>query len=299
MSVPFRLSSVRRAVVAPAASPVWRVRIGTYWPVGLGLVVVAVPSAGDLFALAWQDDVGPLEILVALVSAVLLVRAWPAMRAAARPAPAAIGLPLLALALVLHILGRLAGYVLVESAGAYAALLATLYLLIGVAAMRPHAFILLYPILSLPLEPALRPATVGLRFTICRCAVALLHACGYPVGAMGQVIFVDSYALALEDACSGMASLFTLSAVGLLYVYLQRGARGRYLAATFAVSIALAILANFARVCILVLMTHYLGDGVAQSLFHQATGLVMFAIALGGVMLFDRLAWPLQRRARG
>lgn len=263
-------------------------QVGRSWPVGVGLALLAVPALIDLTSVAWDDTIGPLECLVALVSAVLLLRVWPALRAKGRPGAAVIGWPFLLVAIMAYIGGRLTGYVLAEGGGAYLALIATLYLLVGAAAMREHGFVLLYPILALPLEPALRPETVGLRLMICRAAVALLHLFGYPVGAVGQVIFVDSYALALEDACSGMSSLFTLAAAGLLYIYLQRGARTGYLALTFAVLIVLAVAANFVRVCMLVLMTHYLGDGIAQSLFHQATGLMMFAIALGGIMLFDR-----------
>ena len=266
--------------------------IAAFWPICAGGAAIAIPTLRHLAEVAWQGTMGPLEFTVSVIAAALLVQAWPIMRAPGAAGSLRIGLPMLALALATYVVGRIAVYLSVEAIAAYAALVATLYCLVGMPGLAAGWFPVLYPVFALPVEPALRPATVGARLLICEGSVAALHALGYAVAGAGQVIFVDSYVLALKDACSGLSSLLTLSAVGMFYVYALRGPQPRYCAAALMAMIVLALAANFTRVVILVLMTHYLGDAVAQSWFHQAAGLAMFLIALLGVILFDRLAWP-------
>jgi exosortase/archaeosortase family protein len=51
----------------------------------------------------------------------------------------------------------------------------------------------------------------------------------------------------------------------------------------------IAILANLARVIILLLITHAWGDAVAQGLLHRGAGLMMFLVALAGLLASDAL----------
>jgi exosortase/archaeosortase family protein len=98
--------------------------------------------------------------------------------------------------------------------------------------------------------------------------------------------------LAVEEACSGMNSLFSLSAIGLVYVYLRRPGRYLYYALMMAPIVGFAIFSNFVRIAIVVLLTHTFGDAVAQSILHEATGFMTFSVALGGVIALDALIGP-------
>ena len=62
--------------------------------------------------------------------------------------------------------------------------------------------------------------------------------------------------------------------------------------------IGFAVMGNFVRVCILIALTHYFGDAVAQSYLHETAGLVTFIVALLGVMALDAVAAPVVLRAR-
>ena len=53
--------------------------------------------------------------------------------------------------------------------------------------------------------------------------------------------------------------------------------------------IPIAIIANILRIIILVLLTYFFGDGVAQSFLHMAAGLFLFASSLALVFLIDHL----------
>jgi exosortase/archaeosortase family protein len=57
-----------------------------------------------------------------------------------------------------------------------------------------------------------------------------------------------------------------------------------------------AILANFVRVLLLILITDFFGDAWAQGFLHGFAGMVMFAVALLSIFGIDRLAVPVRRR---
>jgi exosortase/archaeosortase family protein len=103
----------------------------------------------------------------------------------------------------------------------------------------------------------------------------------------------------VEDACSGMNSLIGLIAISLFYIYLARNASWRYSIFLVSLVIPIAILANIIRIIILVLLTYFLGDGVAQSFLHVTAGLFLFAIALLLVFAVDSLVSRFLHRRRG
>jgi hypothetical protein len=53
-------------------------------------------------------------------------------------------------------------------------------------------------------------------------ATQLLYALGYPVGRIGVILTWGQYQLLVADACAGLNSMFTLEALGLLYMNLTR-----------------------------------------------------------------------------
>ena len=84
-----------------------------------------------------------------------------------------------------------------------------------------------------------------------------------------------------------MNSLISLSEIGLFYIYIRRSPPGRWYFFYIPLIILFAVVGNFARVIILVLLTHFYGDAVAQGYLHETAGLVTFTVALLGVILVD------------
>src|ERR1700759_5111010 len=101
-----------------------------------------------------------------------------------------------------------------------------------------------------------------------------------PVSREGVTIHVGAYQLLVEDACSGMNSLIGLTAISLFYIYLLRGASARYAGVLTLFVIPIAIVGNILRIMILVLLTYFFGDAVAQGFAHFTAGIFLFAIAL-------------------
>jgi exosortase/archaeosortase family protein len=63
--------------------------------------------------------------------------------------------------------------------------------------------------------------------------------------------------------------------------------------------VGVAMAANFLRVLLLILITYHLGDAAAQSFIHEAAGITLFAFALSGMFVLDKLLSPLRARMFG
>ena len=118
---------------------------------------------------------------------------------------------------------------------------------------------------------------------------AALGGVGYPVARVGVTIYVAQYQLLVEDACSGMNSLIGLVAISLFYIYLLRNASWKYSLFLICLVIPIAILANIIRIVILVLLTYFFGNAVAQGFLHETAGMVLFGTSLLLVFVIDNL----------
>ena len=239
---------------------------------------------------SWSTEQGAHGPIVLAIAAWLFARRWPAMRAEAKPGSALLGGALLTAMLLAYMICRIVGSIVLESAAAYGALLATLYLFVGAKAMRQAWFPILYFLFVLPPPGSLvATATQPLRLEISAAAVSLLAWLGLPVAQSGLIIYIDQYALEVKAACGGLNSIISLSAIGLFYTYVRHGADLAYMAAFSVVIVGMAVLANFVRVLLLVLITYYLGNDAAQGFLHQFAGMTMFVVALVGTMALDAL----------
>ena len=113
------------------------------------------------------------------------------------------------------------------------------------------------------------------------------------------MLTVGQYQLMVADACAGLNSMFTLEALGMLYMNLMRytsAARNIMLAVAL---IPIAFFANIGRVMILVLVTYFFGDAAGQGFVHGFAGMVLFLIALMLMLAFDKLLNVFFRPKRG
>ncbi|MEL7491509.1 MAG: exosortase [Pseudomonadota bacterium] len=126
----------------------------------------------------------------------------------------------------------------------------------------------------------LNALTAPLKQSISDIVSSGLYLAGLPVAHSGAVITAGQYQLLVADACAGLNSLISLSAVGAVYLYAVKRKSVLANAAVMLTAIPIAILANIIRVAILVLLTYFLGYDIGQGFLHHAAGLVMFAFAL-------------------
>jgi exosortase len=117
---------------------------------------------------------------------------------------------------------------------------------------------------------------------------AVLDAFGVDHLVAGNVIEIDGRKLLVEQACSGINSLFSLLACTLFLVLLTRRGwvRGGLL---LVAAIGWVLVANVARVVIVALLETRTGVTAATGWRHEALGLLLFALAVGLLLSTDQL----------
>lgn len=265
----------------------------------VGLALVVAPTMIFVAQQSWSTEAGGHGPIVLATGLWLAWRLWPGARTVARPAAWGRVVLLLTITLPLYVLSRIGQVVEVQGYAMYAVVLTVLYALIGRAAMQRLWFPLLYLTFMFPLPDTIMAVVTGsLKIMISKAAVSFLYAFGLPIGGAGVTIQVGTYQLLVAAACSGINSILALTAISLFYVYMRHQADWRYAIMLMALIIPVAIFANWIRVLILILLTYYAGEAVAQGFLHNFAGLTMFAVALLTIFGFDSVLEPLWRRAR-
>lgn len=271
-------------VPTPKAPSAWV----THWPLLLGFAVMAVPTVNLLGKQVWTRESSAHGPIVLATGAWLVWRQWPAIRAEAKPgSPWFVGAVVLA-SFVLYILGHSFDFISVETAGLYGVGLGILLALAGLTAMLKNWFPLFYLGFCVPPPDWLiAQLTAPLKQFVSYVATSSLELAGLPIQREGVTIFVGQYQLLVEDACSGMNSLVGLFAISLLYIYLLRGSYLVYSLVLSGVVIPVAIVGNILRIMVLILLTYFFGDQVAQGFAHFAAGIFLFGVDLLLVFLID------------
>lgn len=268
-----------------------------FWALAIGLATLAIPSLISLAQEAWTKEAGVHGPIVMATGIWLLVRSWPEISTLAVPGRVWLGSLGMLIALPIYILGRAFGFISVEIAALLLLLLAVAYLYIGAAALKRIWFPIFYMGFVVPLPGwFMDQITAPLKVFVSWSATHILSFVGYPIVREGVTLYVDQYQLLVEDACAGLNSIISLTAIGLFYIYLLHNASWRYAMLLFVWIIPAAIFANLIRVMLLVLITYHFGNAAAQGFLHSTAGLVMFVAALLGVFLVDKLMDPIRRR---
>lgn len=258
-----------------------------------GYALLYGPTFHELARTIWAtDEQGHGPIILGLSAVLLVLRRQALVAAATAPRPW-VGWPLLVLALLVFAFG-LAQDIIMFQTGSQIPLLAALLLLFGGwGALRAAWFPLFFLLFMVPLPEALVAAVTGpLKSAVSAVASQLLYLGGYPVGRSGVVLTVGQYQLLVADACAGLNSMFTLEALGLLYMNLMRYTSAARNVTLAVLLVPVAFVANVVRVMILVLVTYHFGDAAGQGFVHDFAGVVLFLVALVFMLMLDHaLGW--------
>ena len=277
-------------------------RMRAAWPavvVGAGLVAMYAPTYRDLATGLWDTEAARHGPLVALVAAWLFWRRRAdILRAPARPSDGP-GLALLGLGLAAYVVGRSQQIPLLEVGSQLPVLAADLLLVRGAYALRAAAFPLLFLAFLIPLPGIFVDAITGtLKQWVSLVVEEILFRGGLPVARSGVVLTLGQYQLLMADACAGLHSLISLTALGLLFLHLV-GRRGvLHNALMVAAILPIAFAANVVRVLALALVTYHLGDEAGQAFLHDVAGFLVFAVALAALFAIDSLLRRILPRSR-
>ncbi len=257
---------------------------------GAGLAAMYLPTFWMLAHSVWATDEQGHGPLILGACAWLLWDMRGAMFARGGQAAPLRGLLVLMVAVVAYAVGRSQQVPELEVGSLLLSLTASLLLLCGVQGLRVAWFPLVFLVFMVPLPGALvQFLTMPLKSAVSVVAEQALYLMGYPIARTGVTLTIGQYQLLVADACSGLNSLFTLEALGFLYMKLMN-----YTSKTRNVILGLAIVpisfvSNVTRVMILVLVTYYFGDAAGQGFMHGFAGMVLFVVALSLTYGLDRL----------
>jgi len=257
----------------------------------LGLIGFLYHGILAALVLDWWNDPNFSHGFVIPVFSLFVV--WQQRKRLAAPplAPSWLGLAVIAGALVVLIVGNL-GAELFLSRSSSVLLLGGM--IIYFAGWR-HFRALLFPwgvlFLMIPIPVIIfNEIAFPLQFLASQFATWLLSVLGVPVLREGNVIHLPVMSLEVVEACSGIRSLVSLTALAVIYAYFVE-ARNLWRAALVIAAIPIAVAANGLRIMGTGLVVQYWDPQKGEGFFHTFSGWIIFVLSLA--MLFA-VHWALK-----
>lgn len=283
----------------PAASLANRMPF-VWLPIIAGLIVLYVPSLNDLLSGVWSSDEQKHGPVVLAIACWLAYRKWPEMWLASEGQAANVaGWPLFVFGLLLYIVGRSQDVLSFEVGSVVWLLAAVLLLTRGTAALKAQWFAIFFMLFMIPLPAVIvDTVTMPMKMAVSYVAEHVLFWAGYPIARTGVILQIGQYKLLVADACAGLHTLFTLEALGLLYLNVVRH-DSLFRNLTLAICIVpISFAANVFRVMVLTLITYHYGDAAGQGFLHVFAGMVLFLSALLLIISLDTLLHYFDKRWR-
>jgi exosortase len=239
----------------------------TYW--------LIIPG---LLAQWWNEPEYSHAFLIPIVSGAL---AW-SRRDALRQAhirPGYWGLALMAFALVVYITGKVGADLFLQRLSFVLMITGGVLYVAGASVLWTLLFPLGFLLLMIPLPGIIfNSIAFPLQLLAAQLSSVALEAVGVPVFREGNVMHLAAASLDVEEACSGIRSLLSLIALGVLYSHLAFSTWTPRLLLLLLVT-PIAIAANVVRVFVAGLLAHHVSVETALGVFHTAGGWSVFLMA--------------------
>lgn len=267
LSAPRNPAAVRLALVAAV--------LYTYWNVALALVA------------QWAADPDYSHGFLILPLAAFFAWKRRGALAALPPKPTPWGLVAVAGSLGLLAAGVAAAELFVARASFVGVVAGSILFLYGRGHLRVLAFPLGFLLLMIPPpEIIFSQIALPLQLFASRVGELVLRTSGVPVLRDGNVLELVGMRLEVAEACSGIRSIVALLAFALVIGELACSTTHRWILA--ASTLPIAIVANAGRVAVTGLAAHQWGPTAAEGLLHATSGMVVFGVAVGVLVLIDR-----------
>ena len=191
-----------------------------------GLAALYVPTLIDLFNGPWSSDRnahGPIVMTVAFGFLYFRTRQLISQKMFERNPKPALGYPVVALGLLCYVLGRSQQVHVLEVGSLILVLAGLMIALFGVRTWSRMWFAFFFMMFMIPLPASIVDVvTLPMKIAVSAATEHLLYWMDYPIARSGVILTIGHYQLLVADACAGLNSLFTLEALGLLYMNLVR-----------------------------------------------------------------------------
>ena len=205
------------------------------------------------------------------------------------------GLAVILAALAMHWIGARGELPQLSVVGFIGLLWGIPFYLFGRPVARIAFFPCVYLLFAVPLG-FLDSLTFPLRMLATIVSAEMLNGLGIPVVRIGTALHStvgQGFSLDVADPCSGIRSLMAMMAVAAAYAYITQPTAGRRWA-LFLSAIPMAVVGNIGRILAIGLVANWFGMRAAMGVYHDYSGYVFYAFAIGSMLLVDRL---LSRRA--
>jgi exosortase len=230
--------------------------------------------------------------LIPIVSVVLIWLKLKRLRklVTAQVVSSKLGLGFLLVGLLLHIASASTR---VYFSSAYSLLFVLIGLVLyffGKEATRIILFPLCFLLLMVPAPMAVIAAsTLKMKLFVAHISVSIIQFSGVSAVREGSMVYMPNTSIVVGDPCSGLRSLISLSALGILYAYIVRASYLKKVS-LFLISIPVAIIANMIRTTAILFIANSYGNKIVTDGFlHEGFGLMVFVIAFAGLFLAGRL----------
>jgi exosortase A len=161
--------------------------------------------------------------------------------------------------------------------------------LFGWAHLRALTFPMAFMLLMIPLPAIIfNQIAFPLQLLASRAGEAAISAAEIPVLREGNVLVLARTTLEVAEACSGIRSLISLLALGIVFGYFT-DSRVRVRTLIALSTIPVAIVSNGARVAGTGILAHHWGPEAAQGFFHEFSGWVVFMVAFALMLALQQL----------
>ncbi len=261
----------------PVASALVAALVWTYWPVLPGLV-----------AQWWNEEEYSHGFLIPFVSGYLIWAKRDVLRATA-VRPTSWGLGVMALALAMYLTGIVGADLFLQRVSMVVMIAGGILYVVGLPVLREILFPLGFLMLAIPLPGIIfNSIAFPLQLVAAQIASSIMETCGVLVFREGNVMHLASVSLDVEEACSGIRSLVSLTALGMLYAYMTYSSWIPRLLLLLAI-VPIAVAANVFRVAATGLIAHYVSVDTALGVFHTAGGWSVFIVAAALLLGVSRL----------
>ena len=204
---------------------------------------------------------------------------------AARGKPSLLGFAALIPGILLFWVGTRGDQVRITQIAMFWILWSMTYAVFGLKFAKLMLFPVVFLLFTVPLS-FLDIFTVKLRFLTSALAAGLLNGIGIPVVRTGtglQCLAGEGFNLDVADPCSGLRSIFALSALTAAYAYIaQRTLLKKWL--LFICAVPIAVLGNLMRIFSIAVVAKFFGQEVATGFYHDYSGYVVFLVGILAVM---------------
>jgi exosortase B len=258
--------------------------------VGFGLLALYLPTYLNAWDTIWQTEEHGHGPIIIGVLAWLSFHSWERVKDfRANPNPS-LGFIFLSAGLLLYSFGRVFNISSIEFFSHLFIIPSVLIISRGFAVLRLVWFPVVYMAFLVPLPGSFVDAvTQPLKGWISTIVVELLSGVGYPIARSGVIITISQYQLLVADACSGLHSMFSLAALGVLFMFIMGRKNIFHNSLMVILILPIAFAANIMRVIVLILITYHFGDEMAQGFLHGAAGMSLMLLALGLFFGMDSL----------